>query len=234
MRLLIVGTLNVAFLAINFLLRLGVKKLSRRIRLLNYLKRPLPVLEMAFWSFFLVWSGNLLLQTSPFHFYFNLLVFVSFFISVGWFLLRDFLAGVQIKTRFPLDKGQNFNAGSFKGEIAKVGLLTLSLQNDKTGDVIIPYHKIDQSAILLNRKKQVDGVTNFTVELSITFNEKNVRKKIEELVMNSAWYLPKSKPTIAYLGKHANKHRYEISCAMQSSEAPMKISMMLERALNKS
>ena len=227
MKLITLASLAFSLLVVNYLFRKTLASIKKKNIILDYIRRYLPVLEMAGWSIFVIWLLNLLFISSKYNLYLNFLVFVLIFLFVGWYFLRDFIAGVQIKSRFNLTKGQRFHASQVDGEIKKLGILTITIKSGHGSDLVIPYAKLNQDTIQLNFHEKGEAETRFTLDLDGKADDKEVIKRIEELIINSAWCSHKSKPRVILIGEHEGKNQYEITCHPNVHEGAKKIKAML-------
>lgn len=227
MKLITLASLAFSLLVINFLFRKTLESIRKKNIVLDYLKKYLPVLEMTGWSIFIIWLLNIIFSSSNYNLYLNFLVFVLIFIFVGWYFMRDFIAGVQVKSRFNLVKGQRIHASQVHGEIKKLGILTITVKSVQGSDYIIPYAKLNQDTIQLNFREKGEAETRFTLDLDKKLDEKGTVKKIEELIINSAWCSHKSKPKVIFIGEHDGKNQYEISCQPNVNEGAKKLKSML-------
>ena len=141
--------------------------------------------------------------------------------------MRDFVAGVQIKSRFNLAKGQRFHAAQTSGEIMKLGILTITIKSGDGSDFIIPYAKLNQDTILLNFHEKGETETRFMLDLDNNMDEKEMVKTMEELIINSAWCSHKSKPRVILIGEQDGKRQYEVTCQPTVSEGAKKLKAML-------
>jgi hypothetical protein len=229
MKLITLASLAFSLLVINYLFRKTLDSIKKKNILLDYVRRYLPVLEMTGWSIFTIWLLNLLFSTSKYNLYLNFLVFVLIFIFVGWYFMRDFIAGVQIKSRFNLAKGQRFYAAQTSGEIIKLGILTITIKSGDGSDFIIPYAKLHQDTIQLNFHEKGETETRFMLDLDKKMDEKEMAKAMEELIINSAWCSHKSKPKVILLGEQDGKRQYEVTCHPTVNEGAKKLKAMLQQ-----
>jgi len=231
MKLITLATLAFSLLVINYLFRKTLESIKKKNVVLDYIRRYLPVLEMTGWSIFTIWLLNLVFASSKYNLYLNFLVFVLIFIFAGWYFMRDFVAGVQIKSRFNLAKGHRFHAAQADGEIKRLGILTITIKTGDGSDFIIPYTKLNQDTIQLNFHKKGETETRFTLDLDKKMDDKEIVDKIEELIINSAWCSHKSKPSVVQIGELDGKSQYEITCQPTVNDGAKKLKAMLLQTL---
>jgi hypothetical protein len=233
MKLITLVSLAFSLLVINYLFRKTLESIKRKNIVLDYLRRYLPVVELTAWSIFGVWILNLLFVGSKYNLYLNFLLFILIFIFAGWYFLRDFIAGVQIKSRFNLAKGQRFLAAQADGEIVRLGILTMTIKMSTGGDLIIPYAKLNQDTIQLNFHEKSETETRFTLELNKKINEKEMVRTMEELIINSAWCSHKSMPKVIMLAEEDGKRQYEITCQPTVNDGAKRIKALLQQTFDK-
>jgi len=233
MKIITLGALVVILIAINFLFRRGIDHIKKRNIILDYTKRYLPVMELIGWSIFTIWLIDILFSSTTFDHYLKIGILVLVLALAGWFLLRDFIAGVQVKSRFNLVKGQKLFYHQINGEIKKLGLLAMSIKEDKGSDLIIPYAKIDQKEIRLNFREEGESEASFTIELNNKLNEEETVEKLFMIINNSAWASYKSKPEVQVIGETKNTKQYEITFKPNVTDGAKKLKTLIMKAMTK-
>lgn len=231
MKLITLASLVISLIIINILFRIALSRITKRNLILNYLKRYLPVFELFGWSIFAYWLMDILFSTSQNEAFIHLIILIIVAIFISWFLLRDLFSGVIVKARFNLVKGQKIRYEKLKGEIKRAGLFALSIRDENGIDVIIPYAKLDHKEIRLNYWENGDTESSFTLELNSKFDTQETMRKMEELIINSAWCSTRAKPRIQFIGKHNNKEQFEVTCQTITSDGIRKLKMILSQNL---
>ncbi len=231
MKFITLFSLAFILLALNLLFRQAIKRISIRNIILDYFKRYIPVIELICWSTFTIWLLNRLFSTSPYATYLNYLVIILVVVFVSWFFLRDFIAGVQVKSRFNLVKGQKFLYGELKAEIKDLGLLVLKIKDKHGSDMMLPYAKIDQKNIKFNILDDGERESRFIIELDKNLDEQETTDKLKELIINSAWSSHKSLPLVQVIGEQNGIKQYEITFQPMGTDGPKKLKSMLVQTL---
>ena len=174
--------------------------------------RYFSVAELLFWTSFMVWSSNTFFTDTHFIIYVNFLTITIGFVLISWFFLRDYISGVQIKSRYNLSPGQSFISGPVRGVVKRMGLLLLEVKAENGSDYKIPYAQIDQKSIELNFQEKSGGESMFTVLLDTRLSETRTVHKLTELIINSPWSSHKSLPIIKISEAENDLKSYEISC----------------------
>ena len=222
----------VGFLTVNFLLRKALSRLKGKTGVLGFAYRYFPLLELGFWSVFALWVTSIVFDGSRFFTFSIYLLFTLATILFFWFFLRDYLSGIQLKTRFNLAPGQYFKSGPLRGVIKKIKLLCMELQTDQGSTCKIPYAQIDQKSVELNIQESRGGESLIKVNLDQQLNESDTTRKVNELVVNSPWCSHKS--PVHILVKEAGKDvkTYEISCKTNSEHGSRLIKELIEKEFN--
>jgi len=231
-KILTLGILGIVFLIINLLLRKLLTYIRSKARVVGLVNRYFPLVEMVFWALFIFWSCDVLFNGSPFYPYLIFLLIVLVVVFFSWFFLRDYIAGIQLKSRYNFAAGQSFKSSRVSGVVKKNRLLYLEVKADNGSDFRIPYSKIDQSSIEMNIQEKTGGESIIKVWLSQNWDEAIATKKIAELVLNSPWSSHKSHPII-YVREAENELKcYEISCITHGDQAVRKIKELIEKELS--
>ncbi len=204
--------LLVLFFVVNLLLRKVLSGIRSKAVFFGYLHRYLPVLEFVFWTGFVIWAANVLFGNSSFHYYINFLIITLGFIAFSWFFMRDYISGVQIKSRFSLTEGQSFKSSQVQGVIKKMGLLFMELKAENGSEFKVPYAQLDQKSIELNFQEKSGGESTFQVRLDKKLNEPETLQKITELIINAPWGSHKSIPVIRVSESEDSYNYYDITC----------------------
>lgn len=218
-----------ALLAVNYLLRRVILSLSDRNVVVNYVKRYLPLMELVIWTTFIIWLLNVLFAESRYLLYLNTLIFLFSFIFLSWYVLRDYVAGVQVKTRFKLIKGQKLIANGLKGEIHGIGLMSMRIRSENGRNIIVPYSKLDRQPIEFDDHQKGQSTVKFIIEIDPVATDINTTEKLTEIIMNSAWCSHKHKAVVQLLGQHDGKNQYEITCLPNGKDGGENIKTMLRQ-----
>ena len=115
----------------------------------NMLLRVLPIIEMVVWLTFAFWAATIIFPDLAF----RRLIFGSMaivlVIAFGWYVLRDFLNGILLKTENTLKKGQAIKTDFISGKIIGIGHRTLRLEAENGEVVRIPFSRLGEAIISL-------------------------------------------------------------------------------------
>lgn len=221
----------VIFLSINFLVRKMLDRLNNESNLLKNFRRFFPIIELIAWALFIIWVSNTLFESSKFHLYVNTLIITLGFVLVYWFFIKDYISGVQIKSRFNPSHGQFFKSDQTRGVVKKLGTLVMEVKSENGSDFKIPYSKIDQKSIELNIQEKSGGESTFTIELDKDVDETDACQKLTELILNSPWSSYKSTPDIKVVDDKNNLKTYEISFVSNGKNSSRQLRELIEKEI---
>ncbi|MRT93925.1 mechanosensitive ion channel domain-containing protein [Ancylomarina sp. 16SWW S1-10-2] len=163
----------------------------------------LQLIELTLWLFMLIWLVK--------HYYltqntFGLIsVGICFILAIipSFYLLRDFLSGVYLKSQNQIRVNSFIEINELKGKIDKLGNFSLNLM-DRHGNIkSIPYHKINSTII----SKQSNNPNLNKVNLRFVFPShvptNYIIPKLKAEIINSPW-VALSQPIIVEAIKHVN------------------------------
>ena len=231
MKIVTIGILFLGCIAINFVLRKVLAGVKNSTGVFAIIKKIFPWMEVAFWAAFVYWVNSIFITNnqSLVQLIFVVMGFALFF----WFFLRDYIAGIQLKSRFNFSVGQTYRSGEVNGVIRKVRLLYLEIKSDAGGDYKIPFSQIDQKSLQLNILEKGSGESIITVELDAALDESSVAQRILELVINSPWSSHKSSPIVTVLNDENGLKTYEIACMLNGDDSGRKLRELIQSELGR-
>ena len=229
MKILTLGILCIAFLVINFLLRKMLSYVRAKSRIMGIVHRYFPLFEMTFWGLFIFWISSVLFSDSSFYTYLIIILIILVLILFFLYFLKDYVAGIQLKSRYNFSTGQSFKSGQISGIVKKSRLLYLEIKGDNESDFKIPYAKIEQSSIELNIQEKSGGESIIKVWIDQRLDKVHTAKKIVEMVLNSPWSSTKSTPQVLVQETEKGQTCYEISCITQGDHANRKLKELIEK-----
>ncbi|MCG8309523.1 MAG: mechanosensitive ion channel [Cytophagales bacterium] len=229
MKTLSILVICIGFLTINFFLRKGTASIKGRTGIPGFVNRYFPLLELGFWSVFSFWAIALLFDGSQFFNYVIHLLLALAVILFFWFFLRDYIAGILLKTRYNLSYGQYLKSGLVRGVIKKIRLLFIEIQTDDGSTCMMPYTRIDRRSIELDIRESQGGESLIRVFLDGRLDESVTSRKIRQLVINSPWCAHKSHLRVHVKESKAGIKTYEISCKTNTERGSKRIKELIER-----
>ena len=194
-----------------------------------FFKRYFPWIEMITWTVFLIWAVNIWFYNSGFLITLNMIIAILIFIVIAWFILKDYVAGVIIKSRYNLAKGQGIKANNARGTIKKVGFLALEISSDSGSDLKLPYFQIDQKSIEFNFQENKSGEYKLNVEIRKDRTESEFAEEAIELIINSPWSSHKTRPTITMVDENSKCCTYEIQYRTNGKDHSEKLKSLIAK-----
>lgn len=224
--------LFVVGVAVNYLLRKLLNQFRRKSKIVERIHRYFPFAEITFWLLFFFFAINIMFIGSDLSTYINYLLTTIIFILIYWYFLRDYVAGIQLKSRFTLATGKQLSTEHASGTISRLGLLYLQLKSVDNSERKIPYSQIDQKSIVVNFQEKDTSSNSFVISLSGKLSDEEAIRKISELIVNSPWSSYKSPPSIQVKEHDDGGKHYEVSCKTFGGNASKLLKERIERELN--
>ena len=233
MKVLSILILSISLLVLNFLLKKGIRSIRSSNAVFKAISRYYPIAELLFWSVFIVWAVISLFATSQFFIYIIFLLITMGFVLFFLFFARDYVTGVQLKSRYHLSQGQRFKSGQLSGTVKRTDLLYVEIKGDDGTDYKIPYHQLDQKTIALDFQEKSGGESMVKVELDGKLERDEVAKKIVELAINSPWCSHKITPRVHISESKNGLTIYEVSCLLVGEHAARHLRELIESDFSK-
>lgn len=232
MKILIVVILCALLVVATYIFRKAKVRLKKKTRAMEHIILWLPVMEMVIWSAFVWWSVSYLFEGSSVQFAVKFLVITLIFVFVSWYFIRDYIAGIQIKSRFKPAVGHYFKSEQGSGLLRNVGVLLLEIKTENGSYTKVPYSQIDQKTIVLNFEEKSGGEVVFKIVLASKLDERDVKNKISQMILNSPWSSYKSLPRINVSMTDVDHKSYEISCVSTVENGGIKLVEMVKKEFN--
>ncbi len=162
-------------------------------------QRVFPVAEFLLWFLYLLWALRGIF--SHWHFY-NILMYaviIAIIIGIGWFIAKDFIAGIVLKSEVPFKTGQYIGFLQTSGILKNLGYRSLEIETDVGQRIKIPYSRLTGEVITC--QPNPDGVKGYETIITLQKNLKN--EDVYELIVKRAmllpWTIPVKKPTVKLL-----------------------------------
>ncbi len=189
MKLLIFVVVGILlFLAFRLLNTLG-KALAGKKLIQTGVKGFLPVVELVAWVAFSFW-GVLIFFGG--HLYYDLIVgimAVLLIFGLAWFVFRDILAGVLLKTEKSLQPGQLLKTPVVEGRIKKLGTRSLELINEAGETVKIPYSRLSNELFILPPEDEDSLPHQLQLPIPRGQAPDSVKKQVHERLLTMPWVI---------------------------------------------
>ncbi|MDW7693347.1 mechanosensitive ion channel [Flammeovirgaceae bacterium SG7u.111] len=188
--------LRIAFLALR---RINLRRKSQKIW-----QRFLPIAEAVIWFLFFVWGAKILLNDPLWYSIVVLLVSVVIMIWVGWFALRDVVAGLILRLDAALSVGEKLSLPFAQGRITSMGFRSLSLESDRGEVISVPYSKITGEMRVSAQPSQTVHSQAFRLKVPQTEDLEGVINKTKTQLLTAPWFSLNREPQIKILEENEN------------------------------
>ena len=152
-------------------------------------------------------------------------------ILLSWFLVRDFIAGVLLKSQQIYKVGQIIKTAQYSGRITRMGNLHLSLQTEQGESARIPYSVLTSSVIL--KQKQDFADTNFfSISVPQSLTKEEWIRKLESDILSSPWVSTKANPVIKITDETIDSYVFSISVVTLNPEHALHLETLLKKSLD--
>ena len=198
-----------------FLLFRFLKKLinywipERKNRTLKY-ERLLPVLEGIIWFSWVIWGVQGVFNNKLVYSLIILGLLVVIIISLFWFAIRDFIAGVILKLEGAFNIGERIKVKEMEGRVKELGYFGMKLENFQGEIISMPYSAV--SGVTRVQSKSNDKVKNhsFQFELSRKYAPVESIEKIRESILNTPWASVTKPPHIQLINNSQEHYTFDI------------------------
>ncbi len=186
MNLLIFTITGLLLLLLFRVLNRITKAFIRKRQLRSVLLRTLPVIELVAWVAFLFWGVLVLFGQHQYYDLIVVLLAVLVILGLAWFVFRDFLAGVLLKSEKALHPGQVIKTPIVEGKIKSMGFRNIELINEAGETVNIPYSRLSDQLFII----PPDNEDSLPHQAKITLEPKQATEQTKERVYKYLMAMP--------------------------------------------
>jgi hypothetical protein len=171
--------------------RIPLRKPRRRL-----INRVRPLAEALGTLAFLVASVRIVLGGHPQHANVVLGVIVVAVAWIGWFAVRDVVAGILLKAGETFEPGDWIEVGDIQGRVRRLGSRVVSLSTADGGQAYVPYGEITRSTLV--RRPVTDGLFQHSFRVRLETGDEVVEGKgeIRRAALLSHWHSVAREPRI--------------------------------------
>ncbi|MFP4555737.1 MAG: mechanosensitive ion channel domain-containing protein [Bacteroidales bacterium] len=197
------------FVVLRFTMSM-VKSLPRNKSVKRILTRTFPLVEFAIWLGFGFW---VLSRVFSDYTYYHLLISVAvgcLVLIVGWYFLRDFIAGIILKAEISFENNQHIRTPQADGILRKLGYRSIEIESSNGELVKIPFSQLATNSIhLQNVDETMQGhETTFSVSSKIPIQ--NVKDNVSYEVMLLPWASITHQPSIKVIDQGEEMNTYKV------------------------
>ncbi|MFW5793454.1 MAG: mechanosensitive ion channel domain-containing protein [Bacteroidota bacterium] len=158
--------------------------------------RIIPVFELILWTAYLF--GAVYMIFSKYTFMPSLLAIMGLIlcILIAWYILRDLIAGVVLKSENVFENGQFLKANNTEGRIKKIGYLYLELENNSGENIKIPYSRLSNQILIRPETDQSNKYALIRIEIPKVDNHIEIKEKLIGAMNSTPWVIFSQPPEI--------------------------------------
>ena len=209
--------MKVYFLFFAIVLFFALRLLSRVLRTIpakptmhNFYLRLFPVFEFTIWIAFGLWAFREVFGEYP---YYNLIVSVALaliILAIGWFFLRDFIAGIVLKTETPFEIKQYIKTSSLEGKISKLGSRSLEIETDSGQRVKVPYGQLASNAINLQSLDNTIQGFETTIKVDASLPLQAAKENIVNQILMLPWSAINKEPSVNLVEQNNKINTFQV------------------------
>jgi small-conductance mechanosensitive channel len=168
------------------------------VRQREFLLKYLPAAELFFWITFLMWASQLLYSRGQIISLVPLLIFTIIIILLGWFLLKDLVAGVIFRINNPYKINDYIHISGLSGKLISIGLQCLEIEDPQGRVIAIPYSKVAGNIISRAFPSQSILSHNFVLKINRVPETDifSLTEKLRKTILTLPWSAQKKEPKI--------------------------------------
>ena len=149
--------------------------------------RFLPLAELFLWIVYVFWGVHLFFGHYAYYDLIILVMAVLLIAGLAWYVFRDFLAGVLIKTEKAIEPGQIIKTPFVEGRIKTLGLRSMKLINNEGEVVKIPYSRLNNDLLVLPPEDADSLPHHVEIALPVSKSPEGVQQEVYELLIAMPW-----------------------------------------------
>ncbi len=186
------------------------------------IKKILPIIDLATVAIVIFWITFIIFRDSDALPIITSVVAIILLGLLGWFLGRDFVAGIILKSENYFEKNKKIRLNNKSGRIIKTTLRYLEFETDDGEAIRVPYNKISGeyfSKLSPDEKYESHLITLNVKEVADT---KTLRESLRKNIYNSPWYLAAKEPVIEIVSSAEGGYKINLNIyTINSSHADL-------------
>lgn len=193
----------------------------------------IPPFEFILWAAYVFWAIYTIF--SEYSFMPALLSAMGVVLSViiGWYVIRDIVSGVVIKSENAFETGQYIKTELSEGRIKKLGYLTLELETTNGEIIKIPYSKLANQILIKPDTETDNKYALITLEIPKLHNHSVIKEKLIDAMNSTPWVIYNQAPNIQVKTGKDNNLIAEIRFISFSDEQTAYLKSFLEEYIEK-
>jgi small-conductance mechanosensitive channel len=233
--------MNLLYIVIlGFALFFAMQLINRLARLIpgesrwrNLLLRSLPLAEFVVWLTYAFWAATIVFSGLPYRGVVESVMALVLVVALGWYVLRDFLNGILLKSENEFRKGQSIKTSFVSGKITGIGYRTMQIENDKGEKVRVPYSRLGET--IITRPPQKGQSHSHLLKFSLAANKNPVAlpPEISRELLNMPWIITEDEPSVNLVHDADGQLMLEIKFSVLKEEHALLVEQKLNALLKK-
>lgn len=195
------------------------------------LRRTLPLAELMVWLGFAFWAAGIVFTDYSLQRLVVGAMALVLIVAVGWYVLRDLINGILLKSENALSMGQTIKSEFASGKITGIGYRTLQLETDKGDKLRVPYSQLHDA--IISQPPPIGQ--SHTHLLRFNLNECQqphvvARSAYRELV-NMPWVISESEPGVSLISPDSDSVILEVKFTVLNEEHAILVGQKIEAFL---
>lgn len=179
--------------------------------------------EFILWTAFIFWALKEVFEEK---FYFTTImtgIVVIVTATFGFYVLRDFVAGMILKTEYNLKEGGVIKFEDTAGLITEAAYLSMELETEEHEKMKIPYSKIIGKKIVI--PNPAESLKKFVLKIKVPVKTDiiSVKKQLKIKMLNSSWTAVTEIPDIKLENENLNYYDFKIIVFAQNKNHAQRI-----------
>ncbi len=224
-KFIFIGTL--LFFVFRFIPRI-IRRVLNKKNMLGSFTRVYPFVEFILWTAFIFWAVQEIFRDK---FYFTTIItgiVIIVMIIFGYYVLRDFAAGMVLKAEYIMKKGKLIKIGNTLGTITNPTYLSLELETNEHEKIKIPYSKISGEKIIMPNPTESLKKFVFNINVQRKINIISTKKQLEKKLLNTVWTAVTKKPDIKLIKENLETYDFKIIIFAQNENHAERIKQIID------
>jgi small-conductance mechanosensitive channel len=155
----------------------------------QFLIRIFPWLEVSIWAAFAFWAINFNLSDNRSYFLVVSALAIVLIAVLGWFVIKDFIAGAVLRSDMMLEKGMQIKTDLVMGTIVSLGYLSMGVKTQSGDVLIVPYNKLSNKSVSKITEKSHGKSNTIRVLIPEHHSIQNIEKQIRKKMLEMPWII---------------------------------------------
>jgi len=191
--------------------------------------RLLPLAEIVVWILFLRWLLAGLFVKPESALAINIVFTAILLVLFAWFFLRDYVAGIILKTENIFSPGQKIKTADVSGKIMKAGYRSLEIESDSGRFSKIPYSLLAMQVFSLQEPDETVHSHEVVLNVSATSEIEDIKEQIVRELLLLPWVSVNQKPVITILDENQKSVSLKVSYQAASDSQAHSINQYLRK-----